>query len=92
MAPIHTLHILNKTPGHQRHEACLAALGPQDALVLIENGVLALAKGLDTDVACYALMPDASARGIEDPASEVTMVSFDDMVALTSAAENVISW
>lgn len=92
MKSLNTLHILNKTPGHHRYSACLSAMGPDDGLLLIENGVLAVTQSLDVGIQYYALAPDLAARGITAENQGVQMVSFDDMVALTSAAGNVISW
>lgn len=93
MTPIRTLHILNKLPEHSRHKLCLAAMGPSDALLLTENGVLtithppALASGH-----WFALEPDLAARGLRGQVSKDHLVSFDDMVELTASAETVVSW
>lgn len=93
VSPITTLHILNKAPGHPRADQCLAAVGSGDALLLIENGVLHLATGqLPAIAEQFALDPDASARGLQTVASEVTRLAFPDMVSLSLKAQRIISW
>jgi len=94
MTSLHTLHILNKTPGHPRSAACMEALRPGDALLLTENAVLALAtsgcRGINIPV--YALMPDVKARGLEQNTGEAALVNYPAMVDLTARAQHVISW
>ncbi|WP_339780419.1 sulfurtransferase complex subunit TusB [uncultured Marinobacter sp.] len=95
MTPIHTLHILNKAPGHPRSVACMGALKPGDALLLTENAVLALAIQGNTaaSIRVYALAPDVAARGLgQRPGGAAALVDFPAMVDLTAQAQNVISW
>ena len=97
MIAFRTLHILNKPPEHSRFRLCLSAMQPEDGLLLIENGVLAVAvTGAETlDVnneRCFALQPDLEARGLSSKISPDQTVSFVDMVELVTSAENVISW
>jgi len=94
MTPIHTLHILNKTPGHPRAAECIGALRPGDALLLTESAVLALAApgNHDTRIPVYALAPDVVARGLGQCPGDVTLVDFPAMVDLTALAQHVISW
>lgn len=94
MTPIHTLHILNKVPGHPRAAQCRLALRPEDALLLTESAVLALcvSGGPVPTVPVYALAPDAVARGLGQFTTEATLVDYSDMVNLTAQAQNVISW
>jgi tRNA 2-thiouridine synthesizing protein B len=92
-----TLHILNKSPEHSRFQLCLSAVGPEDGLLFIENGVLAVAQppeNLETPerAQCFALGPDLEARGLTINPGRVQSVSFEQMVELTATAENVISW
>ena len=88
-----TLHILNKLPDHSRFSLCLAAIGPEDGLLLIENGVLAVTQRLAIDQErCFALAPDLEARGLSSQIDRDQTVSFDGMVGLTASAENVICW
>jgi tRNA 2-thiouridine synthesizing protein B len=95
MSTIHTLHILNKVPEHPRSAACQQALMPGDALLLIENAVLALATAgseLLTMTSVYALTPDVMARGLENRIGKANLVDFPAMVKLTAQAQKVISW
>ncbi|MEC7376061.1 MAG: sulfurtransferase complex subunit TusB [Pseudomonadota bacterium] len=93
MAKYSTLHILNKAPDHSRTRQCLAALAPDDALLLIENGVLLLASGSAPATGqLFALAPDINARGLRAHADQVQSVDYNDMVSLSLAAERVISW
>ena len=97
MTALRTLHILNKPPEHPRSRLCASAIEPEDGLLLIENGVLALAVNeaealdLNTDQ-CFALQPDLEARGLLSKAGSAQAVSFADMVGLVASADNVISW
>ena len=93
MTTFKTLHILNKAPDHSRYKLCLSAIGPEDALLLTENGVLAVSQlsGIDSE-RCFALAPDLEARGLSPKISRDQTVSFEDMVVLTASAETVISW
>lgn len=92
MAP-KTLHILNKPPEHSRYRLCLSAIGPEDRLLLIENGVLAVTQQpLVERERFYALGPDLEARGLTEHVAQVQAVSFDQMVELTTSADRVISW
>lgn len=93
MTGFKTLHILNKPPEHARYRLCLSAIGPEDGLLLTENGVLAVTQLLEINSErCYALAPDLEARGLLSQVSNEQVASFDDMVNLATFAENVISW
>lgn len=95
MTSIRTLHIINKRPDHPGFRNCLSALAREDALLLTENGVLAL---VDDEVILpghvYALAADLQARAMAIPEQGVgtEAIGYDDMVALTARAERVISW
>jgi len=93
MIKLKTLHLLNKPPEHSRQALCLSAVGPEDGLLLIENGVLAVTQ--PPQIAAerwFALGPDLEARGLTGLISEDQVLSFEGMVELTASAENVISW
>lgn len=93
MALINTLHILNKRPEHPASKSCFAAVANQDAVLLIENGVLALADNeLTLDGRVYALSPDMLARAIPATDTIASAIGYDEMVALTTKAKRVISW
>lgn len=93
MPPIQTLHIMNKCPDHPRASRCLAVIAPDDALLLIEDGVLLLSdKQLASHGQVFALQPDVDARGLAPVTDTVRMAGFADMVALSLSAQRVISW
>ena len=93
MTVIHTLHILNKTPDHPRFSECLGMLGPDDAIVLTENGVLGLVAPHGLHAArVYALTSDLSARGLSGKDLGASVVDYPELVDLTLQAERVISW
>ncbi|MBW4933283.1 sulfurtransferase complex subunit TusB [Marinobacter sp. F4206] len=93
MNKLHTLHVLNKTPDHPRFNECLGMLGPDDAIILIENGVLGLLAAKNFHSAqVYALSADVSARGLSDSSHTDSLVDYSEWVGLTLQAERVISW
>ncbi len=93
MTAFHTLHILNKTPDHPRFSECLGTLGTDDALILTENGVLALATEINLKTSrIYALTPDVEARGMAGTTRNSILVDYPEMVDLTLQAQRVISW
>ena len=101
-----TLHILNKSPGHARFSACLTHVLADDALVLLEDGVLGaqhpLLRQLPASVTVYILEADAQARGLArlsatsscDSASG-SSIKWCDMlmlVKLTESHPHIINW
>lgn len=93
MTSIQTLHILNKRPGHPGFNSCLSSMESQDALLLTENGVLALAdKGFTLEGSVYAVSADLLARAIPEAGTIAQAIDYDEMVALTTRANRVISW
>jgi tRNA 2-thiouridine synthesizing protein B len=93
MTTLKTLHILNKPPEHRRYVLCLDAIGPDDGLLLTENGVLAVSQALKVAGArCFVLAPDLDARGLAGQIGGYQRVSFDDMVELAASSASVISW
>ncbi|SFR39631.1 tRNA 2-thiouridine synthesizing protein B [Marinobacter gudaonensis] len=93
MAEYSTLHILNKAPEHPRTGHCLAALAPDDALLLIENATLLLAtQSAPATCQLFASAPDIQARGLQADTEQVKTVGYSDMVSLSLAAKRVISW
>ncbi|MDY6814302.1 MAG: sulfurtransferase complex subunit TusB [Pseudomonadota bacterium] len=94
MSEIQTLHILNKSPEHPRFARCLSMAGPEDAILLIENGVLGFAAAAPggTTAKLLALAPDLAARGMDIDSRPVETIDYDGMVELTTRAKQVISW
>ncbi|GGY82096.1 sulfurtransferase complex subunit TusB [Marinobacter zhanjiangensis] len=89
-----TLHILNKHPDHTRFRACLDAMAPGDALLLIENAVLALADvAIPLPEVTYALQADCEARGLSaHRPREVEQLDYIGMTHLTDRFPRLISW
>lgn len=93
MTEFQTLHILNKSPEHQRFARCLSMAGPDDAILLIENGVLGLgAASARASGKLMALAPDMAARGMNDSGESAETIDYERMVELTTRAQQVISW
>lgn len=93
------LHLLNRSPASSRiHREALRAMGKEDRLLLIEDGVYgALAPLVDQFEAIhgrlFALREDVTSRGLEGRcAGQVTMIDTDGFVALTEDAERTVSW
>lgn len=90
-----TLHILNKSPDHPRFRACLEAVLVDDALVLTENAVLGLTMAQTAlPPSLYAITTDIDARGLQGllEASSAQSIDYPALVALTEAAQRIISW
>jgi len=92
------LHIVNKSPfQHSALQNCLRTLGPQDSILLIEDGVLLLANpsvhtGLPQAARLFALQDDCVARGLNVDNRVVTAASFQDFVELVARHEKSVSW
>ena len=92
-----TLHILNRGPAHSSLFANLsAACGPQDSVLLIEDGVYWATPALQHQLAAlntdriFCLQADLDARGVGNPVCD----SVDDsgFVALCVATTKSVSW
>ncbi len=93
------LHILNRSPGTSlAYRDALAGMGPEDRLLLIEDGVLgALASQLPHFQAVqgriFALREDLVARGLDGRCdASVQVVDVDGFVTLTEEADKTVSW
>ncbi len=98
------LHTMNKSPHESDALAsCLAHALDGAALLLIENGVYAAARGGGAEpeitAACarlrvFALEPDLAARGIGAARvlDGVEMVDYADFVALAAGHDTVQAW
>lgn len=93
------LHMISKSPfQHAAFDDALSILSGNDAILLIEDGVYAgltntstMQKIHTTGCTCYALTEHAAVRGIAlDPT--IKAIDIKQMVALTLAADKVISW
>jgi len=98
-----TLHTVNKSP-YERSSAAtaFAHVLEGDAVLMIEDGVLAARKGgafakqltAAKGVEVYALGPDLEARGIKagDLVEGVKVVGYDGFVDLAATHTRVCSW
>ncbi|MBY6032409.1 sulfurtransferase complex subunit TusB [Marinobacter daepoensis] len=88
-----TLHITNKAPDHPRFRYCLSAFKEGDALILMEDAVLALT---DQEQALpstsYALSADAQARAVANRAPRQQLIDYNDFVQLTATYSRIINW
>ena len=95
-----TLHTLNCPPGHRQSEACLEALAPGDALLLLGDGVYhalggSEAAGRLAQVPCPVCVLEAEARAaglLARLADAVTVIDEDGFVALTEDHPRQLAW
>ncbi|MCG6657155.1 sulfurtransferase complex subunit TusB [Halomonas campisalis] len=93
------LHILNRPPSSSlTYREALASMGPEDRLLLIEDGVLG---ALPSQVRhfesvtgrLFALREDLAARGLDGHCdAAVQVVDVDGFVQLTEEADKTVSW
>ncbi len=97
------LHTVNKSPfDHNTLETCLKYAKPGSAVLLIEDGVYAAAKGTAVanklqdalkTVPIYALKPDVEARGMQNRVLDgVKLVDYGGFVDLVAEHNTVQSW
>ncbi|AVV33124.1 sulfurtransferase complex subunit TusB [Cobetia sp. cqz5-12] len=93
------LHLLNRSPFSSRiHDDVLNAMGPEDQLLLIEDGVNGALDNAEQHLAglegrLFALREDLESRGLLGRCAEnVIVVDVDGFVALTEAADKTVSW
>lgn len=98
------LHTVNKSPFQQTVLAsCLRLIAPGDALLLIEDGVYGALPGhpqesnlgqlAQRNIRVYALENDVLARALTARLlSTVSLVTFDEFVSMSVAADKVHSW
>ncbi|QFU01613.1 Protein TusB [Halomonas sp. THAF5a] len=93
------LHVVNRSPANSRvHEQALTGMGPEDVLLLIEDGVQGALPQLVRYFApiegrLFALKEDLEARGLLGRCAEsVQVVDVDGFVTLTEEAERTVSW
>ena len=85
-----TLHLVNRAAAWAD---CEPLLGPEDAVLLIEDGVYAALQGPPPGVQLHALAPDVQARGLGGRlAPSVRLASFDGFVRLVAGNDRVVSW
>ena len=97
------LHTVNKSPFENRTlETCLRFALQGSAVLLIEDGVYAVAQGSAVsgqvqeamkNVSIYALKPDVEARGIQNRVMDgVRLVDYGGFVDLVAEHDAVQSW
>jgi tRNA 2-thiouridine synthesizing protein B len=97
------LHTVNKSPFENKAlESCLTYARKGSAVLLIEDGVYAAARGTAVsqrieaamkDVSIYALAPDVAARGMQDRVMDgVRLVDYGGFVDLVVEHNAVQSW
>ncbi len=92
------LHTLNRSPRSPVLDQVLAAMGPEDRLLLIEDaviGALPAHQGRFESVTgrVYALHEDLASRGLLALCDEaVRVVDIAGFVALTEECERTVSW
>lgn len=97
------LHTVNKSPFENRAlEACLKFACKGSAVLLIEDGVYAAARGTSVsgalaeamkNVSIYALAPDVAARGMQNRVMDgVRLVDYGGFVDLVVEHNAVQSW
>lgn len=94
------LHTLSRSPTQCDLPALLRLVQQNDALLLLQDGVLAglvgsgsLALLLDSHATLYALDNDLDARGLSGHIShKITVISYTDFVVLTEKHHSQIAW
>lgn len=93
------LHILNRSPATSEvYRQALSAMGPDDRLLLIEDGVQGAVGALFDRFAgiegrLYAQEEDLVARGLAPLcASAVVRIDVEGFVTLTEEAQKTVSW
>lgn len=94
------LHILNRSPASSRvPQDTLRAMGKEDRLLLIEDGVYGAMTPLveqlliEASGRLFVLREDLVSRGLTERCDErVMQVDMDGFVTLTEEAERTVSW
>lgn len=94
------LHTLSHSPYHCDIDALLRCLGPEDALVLLQDGVIAAlansetaSRLLNASIPLYVLQNDADARGLAAQISNnFSLISYNQFVQLTVQYSQQLAW
>ncbi|MBJ7222931.1 MULTISPECIES: sulfurtransferase complex subunit TusB [unclassified Brenneria] len=94
------LHTLSHSPYHCDMDTLLRCLGPEDALVLLQDGVIAaladtpvLNRLLKTAIPLYALKNDVDARGlVAQISTNVSLIDYTEFVKLTVRHPQQLAW
>lgn len=94
------LHTLSRSPAHAALRDCLAVLGPDDALLLLGDGVYAALAGSEaatllaaSGASLFVLDVDAALAGVQERLlPEANLVDDDGFVALTERHSRQLAW
>ncbi|MEQ8803173.1 sulfurtransferase complex subunit TusB [Haliea sp.] len=94
------LHTVSRSPAHTALRDCVALLGPDDALLLLGDGVYAALAGSEaaalldaSGVTVFILEADAALAGIQGRLLPgATVVDDDGFVALTERYSRQLAW
>ena len=93
------LHTLNASPASAAFTDCLRLISPEDALLLLGDGVYSALAGTAPRAsldACgarvYLLREDACAAGVLERTGGVTVVDIDGFVELTERFSRQMAW
>ncbi|MEQ9888965.1 sulfurtransferase complex subunit TusB [Pectobacterium zantedeschiae] len=94
------LHTLSCSPYHVDLDTLLRSLEQGDALLLLQDGVIAALAGgdiihrlRDSAVPLYALRPDTEARGMtEQISNSVVLIDYNEFVQLTVEHPQQLAW
>ncbi|ACX89740.1 sulfurtransferase complex subunit TusB [Pectobacterium parmentieri] len=94
------LHTLSSSPYHADLDTLLRSVDEGDALVLLQDGVIAALAGGDiihrllaSAVFLYVLRPDTEARGMtEQISNNVALIDYNEFVQLTVEHPQQLAW
>lgn len=93
------LHTLNCPPSSASFQQCLDHVAPDDALLLMGDGVYgtldhvdALAVLADTGAKIYLLADDVAAAGVPTETGHWTLLDMPGFVALTEQFQRQLAW
>ena len=94
------LHTVSRSPAHSALRDCLAVLGPDDAILLLGDGVYAAIAGGEaaalltaSGATLFVLEADAALAGVQERLLPgATVVDDDGFVALTERYGRQLAW
>jgi len=94
------LHTVSRSPAHSALRDCLAVLGPDDAILLLGDGVYAAIDGSEaaalltgSGASLFVLEADAAFAGVRERLLPgATVVDDDGFVALTERFSRQLAW
>ena len=93
------LHTLCTTPGRDAFDNCLAILSPEDAVLLLGDGVYAGIKKTEaferlqaTGASIHILREDALAAGLMERLGPILVIDMEGFVSLTERYPRQLGW